>query len=410
MPSPAPPACSLTALKTANTANTIVHWYERFKRDLPWRHTRDPYAIWLSEIMLQQTQVKTVLPYYDRFLTLFPTITQLANAHIEQVMKAWEGLGYYARCRNMHKAAQVVRDNHQGKFPDTLEAVEALPGIGRSTAGAILTFAFHKPYPLLDGNVKRVLARLYAIQQDPAQPEITRQMWALSTQLVNGAEDPISFNQAIMEIGATLCTPKKPQCLLCPVRTDCEAAEQGIQEQLPIKAQKAPTPHHHIAVAVIFNTQGQVYIQRRPPEGLLGGLWEFPGGKQEPGEGLSQTILREVEEEMGLTVTLANQFPLARSLPQPPEPQASLLKNASAALSPEENIPAFMVVKHAYTHFKITLHAFYTLLQAGTPKPTAADAWEWVTIEDLPQYAFPKANKRVLEYLVEQYKASPHAS
>ncbi|MDX2085128.1 MAG: A/G-specific adenine glycosylase [Candidatus Melainabacteria bacterium] len=348
-------------------ASALEAWYQHDHRRLPWRETDAPYHIWLSEIMLQQTQVATVLPYYQRFLEAFPTVEALAAAPIEQVLKRWEGLGYYARCRNLHRAAQQIVSLYGGAFPQTFEAVESLPGIGRSTAGAILTFAFRQRHPILDGNVKRVLARLFDIEEDVAAAASVKQLWVLSEKLLASATDVYAYNQAIMELGATLCTPVNPSCLLCPVRHCCDSAARGTQAERPVKATKAPpVPHKTIGAGVIWNAQNQVLIQRRPPEGLLGGLWEFPGGKQEPDESIEQTVLREIAEELDIQVHLGQKI---------------------------------VVVKHAYTHFKITLHAFHCQHLSGTPTPRAADAWQWVEVSNLRQFAFPKANLKIIEAL-----------
>lgn len=211
---------------------SLLSWYEQRGRTLPWRNEVDPYKIWVSEIMLQQTQVKTVIPYYQRWLTQFPTVETLASADLQQVLKAWEGLGYYARGRNLHKAAQQVVEQQDGQFPANLEGVLALPGIGRTTAGGILSAAFNQPVSILDGNVKRVLARLAALPVPPAKA--LQQLWQLSDRLID-PEHPRDFNQAIMDLGAIACTPRNPTCLLCPWRDLCRAFTQGIQSQLPMR-------------------------------------------------------------------------------------------------------------------------------------------------------------------------------
>jgi A/G-specific adenine glycosylase len=351
-------------------ADALVAWYRAHHRDLPWRNTSDPYHIWLSEIMLQQTQVRTVLDYYRRFLERYPTIADLAAAPLDDVLKSWEGLGYYARCRNLHKAAQMVVQKFQGKFPCTLEEVQALPGIGRSTAGAILTFAYRQKHPLLDGNVKRVLSRVLDIGEDIAQNAVVNKLWEHSEALLAQTSDAYAYNQAIMELGATVCLPQNPRCLLCPVQGHCIAQARGTQHERPVKTTKKATPHHHIAVGVIWK-DGKILIQQRPAEGLLGGLWEFPGGKQEPGEALENTVLREIEEELGIQVQV------------------------------QKHIAS---VKHAYTHFKITLHAYHCQYISGHPQPKAAQECRWVSPDRLPDFAFPKANKAVLEQVVSDWQ------
>jgi A/G-specific adenine glycosylase len=356
------------ALQTS-FAFDLVRWYNVSHRDLPWRNTRDPYAIWLSEIMLQQTQVRTVIGYYYRFLERYPTIAALAVAPLDDVLKQWEGLGYYARCRNLHKAAQMIVESHSGQFPQSIETVEALPGIGRSTAGAILTFGYGQKHPLLDGNVKRVLSRLADIDTPIEQSATLKRLWSLSENLISETDSAYEYNQAIMELGATVCLPREPRCLLCPVQRHCQSFAAGTQYERPVKAASRQTPHFTIGVGVIWNGD-KILIQQRPPEGLLGGLWEFPGGKHEPPERIEDTVRREIEEELGIQVRMGE---------------------------------SIMQVKHAYSHFKITLHAYHCYYETGEVKPTSCQAWRWVSPEDLTDYAFPKANKTVLQQVVSDW-------
>lgn len=350
-------------------AEALEAWYNANARQLPWRETHNPYAIWLSEVMLQQTQVTTVLPYYQRFLEKYPTIQDLAKAPLDDVLKQWEGLGYYSRARNLHKAATMVATELNGHFPTDLEGMMALPGVGRSTAGAILTFSklTVDRHPLLDGNVKRVLSRLYDVDQLPAKCE--KELWSYSGELLAQSKDPWTFNQAMMELGATLCTQRHPQCLVCPVRGQCTAAARGTQHERPVKPIKKATPHYDIGAAVIWKSEGEVLIQQRPAEGLLGGLWEFPGGKLEAGETLEACVTREIDEELGITISVGEKL---------------------------------VAVKHAYSHFKITLHAYTCQYVGGTPSPTAADDWQWVAPEKLDDFAFPKANLTVIKAIHEQ--------
>jgi A/G-specific adenine glycosylase len=351
-------------------AHALTEWYKVDHRQLPWRETQDPYAIWLSEIMLQQTQVKTVLDYYRRFLAKYPTIQSLAAAPPDEVLKLWEGLGYYARCRNLQKAAQVMVEKHQGQFPQTLEEAEALPGIGRSTAGAILTFAYGQKHPLLDGNVKRVISRIYDLDQDIQLSATIKTMWQASEELLEESNQPHLYNQAIMELGATVCLPQNPRCLLCPVKAFCDACDKGTQHERPVKAPKKASPHYTIAVGVIWKGD-QVLIQQRPEGGLLGGLWEFPGGKQEADEVLTETVYREIQEELEIEVSVSD---------------------------------LITSVKHAYTHFKITLYAYHCQYISGEPNPKACQDWQWVSPEELQTYAFPKANKTVLEVMLREWQ------
>ncbi len=362
---------SINLISKSGFAFALTDWYKVDHRQLPWRDTTDPYAIWLSEIMLQQTQVKTVLDYYRRFLAQYPTIQALASAPPDEVLKLWEGLGYYARCRNLQKAAQQMVEKHNGQFPATLEEAEALPGIGRSTAGAILTFARGQKHPLLDGNVKRVLSRIFDIPDDIQQSATIKTLWEASTQLLSESDEPHLYNQAIMELGATVCLPQNPRCLLCPVKPFCSACHAGTQHDRPVKAPKKASPHHTIAIGVIWKND-QVLIQQRPEGGLLGGLWEFPGGKQETDEALTKTVYREIQEELGIEV----------------------------------KVGAFITsVKHAYTHFKITLHAYHCEYVSGEPNPTACQDWRWIKPDELERFAFPKANKTVLEKMLTEWRS-----
>ena len=283
----------------------LLDWYAQQGRNLPWRRTRDPYAIWISEIMLQQTQVKTVIPYYERWLKKFPTVQDLATAPQQTVLKLWEGLGYYARARNLHVAAQQVVSEFDGAFPQAFDCAIALKGIGRTTAGGILSAAFNHPVAILDGNVKRVLARLVALPVPPSKG--LNQLWTLSEQVLD-PQHPRDFNQAFMDLGATLCTRHNPACLLCPWQSHCAAYNQNAASDYPMTEAKKPVPHKHIGVAVITDAQGKILIDRRKQEGLLGGLWEFPGGKIEPGESVEDCVKREIKEELGIEIEVGSRL------------------------------------------------------------------------------------------------------
>jgi A/G-specific adenine glycosylase len=342
---------------------SLLTWYVQSGRDLPWRRTRDPYAIWVSEIMLQQTQVKTVIPYYDRWLAQFPTISSLAAADLQQVLKAWEGLGYYARARNLHQAAQKIVQNYNETFPQDPLTILALPGIGRTTAGGILSAAFNQPIAILDGNVKRVLARLIALEVPPSKA--LSKLWILSEALID-PDHARDFNQAIMDLGATVCTPHNPACLICPWQTHCQAYNLEMQSQVPMSEARAPIPHKEIGVAVIWNDQQQILIDRRKSDGLLGGLWEFPGGKVEAGETIEACIQREIQEELGIEIEVGDRL---------------------------------IVVDHTYTHFKVRLNVHHCRYVRGEPQAIACDEVRWVELSDLDQYPFPKANLQIIQAL-----------
>ena len=341
----------------------LLTWYTLHKRDLPWRRTKDPYKIWVSEVMLQQTQVDTVIPYYERWLKRFPTVEALAKANLDQVLKVWEGLGYYARARNLHKAAKVLHEENGGKFPDSYEEIRRLPGIGNYTAGAISSIAFNLPDPVLDGNVARVLCRLFAIHQDPKLPKTQNKLWELAESLLP-KKNPGDFNQALMELGALVCLADLPKCLLCPFALLCEAHKKGLELSLPIRIQKKAIPTVPVSVALLWKN-GRLLIQKRPEKGLLGGLWEFPGGKIEKDETVEEALRRELKEELGVEMEIERPLP---------------------------------TVKHAYTHFRVILHPFECRLTNGNP-PLSQQKRRWVLPERLKDFAFPTANRKIFTYI-----------
>ncbi len=355
------------ALVTVTLRDRLLQWYATSGRDLPWRQTRDPYAIWISEIMLQQTQVKTVLPYYDRWLAQFPDVQTLAQADLQTVLKAWEGLGYYARARNLHKAAIDIVTRFEAKFPQTLEATLTLAGIGRTTAGGILSAAFNLPLPIMDGNVKRVLARLIALEIPPAKA--LNQLWEISSQLVP-PDRGRDFNQALMDLGATICTPQNPACLICPWSSDCQAYQQAKVAQIPVPEKSAALPHKTIAIGIITNPQNQVLIDLRPPTGLLGGLWEFPSvevaHRQSPSPSLTDCLIQGIGQDFGIKIQVQDEL---------------------------------IQVKHAYTHFKVTFHVYQCQYISGQPQAQVCEAWRWVGVEQLEQFPFPKSHLRMIRAL-----------
>ncbi len=342
----------------------LLRWFAETARDLPWRRTKDPYAIWVSEIMLQQTRVPAVVPYYERFLRRFPTVEQLARARLDTVIKLWEGLGYYSRARNLHRAAKEIVARFGGHLPSTREKLLTLPGIGRYTAGAIASIAFGRREPLVDGNVTRVLCRIFRIKGNPRDVVIQKRIWAIAGELV--PEGHVGqFNQALMELGSEVCLPRQPRCDECPVNRLCEAKLHNEQDSLPTRVPKKQLPFHTVAVGVIYRND-RILIDKRKPEGLLGGLWEFPGGKKRRGESLEAALRREVREELALTVRVDR--PLA-------------------------------VVDHTYSHFRVRIHAFECTYVSGTPRCIACADFKWVRPQDLGRYAFPAANKKIIEIL-----------
>ncbi|MCL1147910.1 A/G-specific adenine glycosylase [Shewanella marinintestina] len=260
---------------TAAFSTRIIEWYDNFgRKQLPWQQNKTPYKVWISEIMLQQTQVATVIPYFEKFIARFPDIETLAKADQDEVLHYWTGLGYYARARNLHKAAQIMQSEFDGKFPTDFDHVLALPGIGRSTAGAVLSLSLGLNFPILDGNVKRVLARHGAIEGWPGKKPVEQQLWHL-TEAFTPAKDIQKYNQAMMDIGATVCTRSKPNCPLCPVAIDCKAQLSGRQSEFPGKKPKKTIPEKSAWLLVIEN-ELQVQLEKRPSAGIWGGLWCFP--------------------------------------------------------------------------------------------------------------------------------------
>ncbi|MGD9985018.1 MAG: A/G-specific adenine glycosylase, partial [Porticoccaceae bacterium] len=260
----------------ADFSARLLAWFDQHGRhDLPWQREPSPYRVWLSEIMLQQTQVGTVIPYFERFVAAFPDVAALAAAPIDSVLHHWTGLGYYARARNLHRTARMLTEQYGGQFPIALDELTALPGIGRSTAGAIVAIAFGQRAAILDGNVKRVLARHGAIAGWPGQADVARQLWEIAERLTP-TERVADYTQAIMDLGATLCTRTRPACDRCPVRTDCRARGEGAPEQYPGRQSKAATPIRETLFLILRNPTGEVLLEQRPPTGIWGGLWSFP--------------------------------------------------------------------------------------------------------------------------------------
>lgn len=355
---------------SADFATKLLDWFSKHRVDLPWRRDPTPYHVWLSEIMLQQTQIETVIPYYMRFLKTYPTVEELANAPLDDVLKMWEGLGYYSRARNLHKTAQIVAHEYGGVFPNTVEGLLKLSGVGRYTAGAIASIAFGVSASVLDGNVIRVFTRLLDIDDDVTQTSTKNKLWEIADDWIP-VQHAGDYNQALMELGQSICRPKNPTCADCPIHSHCLAFKNGTQSERPVKKKKAPTPHVDVTAGLIRNDEGKLLIAQRPMDGLLGGLWEFPGGKLEDGETMEECLARELQEELAIHVEVHD---------------------------------LFVAVNHAFTHFKITLHTFEcTYLGAIPPytEPQAIEAlnWAWVTEAELEKYSFGKADRQVIKAL-----------
>jgi len=264
------------AIDREDFSRRVLQWFDNHgRKDLPWQQAPSPYRVWVSEIMLQQTQVATVIPYFERFMARFPDLASLADAPADDVLHHWSGLGYYARARNLHQAAQQIRDQHGGVFPKAMDEVTGLPGIGRSTAGAILSLALGQHWPILDGNVKRVLARCFAVVGWPGQGAVLKQLWSLSERLTPGPR-VADFNQAMMDLGATLCTRSRPGCECCPLADGCQARAQGNPLAYPGKKPRKTLPVRMVQMIILHDPMGRVLLQQRPPAGVWGGLWSFP--------------------------------------------------------------------------------------------------------------------------------------
>ncbi len=351
----------------------LLAWYKKHQRKLPWRTTRDPYSIWVAEIMLQQTRISQAVRYYERFLEKFPTVEHLARAPLDQVLKIWEGLGYYARARHLHQAAQIVLRNFQGKIPERKGDLLQLPGIGKYTAGALLSIAFGQDEIVLDGNVRRVLCRVFGVLEDPRRPHVERSLERALRILLPRAQAGI-FNQALMELGGRICLPKAPNCPLCPIENLCEAKRLGWQNQLPVRSSRRPRPHYRAAIGLIWK-DGRLLIAQRPPEGLLGGLWEFPGGKRQPNETLEECLRREIREGLGIEIEIRKRL---------------------------------TTLAHEYSHFRVTLHAFECSWRSGRPRPLLHRAWAWVTLAQLEDFAFPRAHQKLIKMLPAREGLDPY--
>lgn len=284
------------------TQQAVLDWFEvHGRKDLPWQQDPTPYRVWVSEIMLQQTQVAVVIPYYERFMQRFPDVETLAMASQDDVLAHWAGLGYYSRARNLHRTARLVTENHGGIFPEAIEAIEALPGIGRSTAGAILSLSNNLPHPILDGNVKRVLARYFAIEGWPGTGSVLKLLWHLSEQLTP-ADRTVHYNQAMMDLGATLCTRSKPGCGQCPLQADCEAHALGRQSDFPGRKPKKKLPEKTTCMLLIRNPDGEILLEKRPQSGIWAGLWSFP--EQNPEEPVEEGCRQLVGDEPVTSIAL----------------------------------------------------------------------------------------------------------
>ncbi len=348
-------------------AEVLLAWFARHRRDLPWRQGYDPYQVWISEIMLQQTQMDRGVQYFQRWLERFPDCASLAAADIDDVLRAWEGLGYYARARNLHRAARLVMQQHQGQLPAEYDQLLALPGIGPYTAAAVVSIAHDQARPVLDANVQRLLARILDIDSPIQQAANQHRLHCTATKLLVGVSAR-QLNQALMEFGALVCTPRNPSCASCPVAGLCRAHRSGAVGERPVRGRRQERIAIEMACAVIRH-QGLMYIQQREDDDVWGGLWEFPGGRLEAGEQAAAAARREILEETAFRV--GELQPLA-------------------------------TVAHQYTRYRVTLHGFYCELDQEDMRPslTAAQQFRWVSPRQLADYAFPAGHRRLRDLVL----------
>lgn len=348
--------CSPSLMSTSRLAARLLAWYRQNGRILPWRGHPDPYAVWVSEIMLQQTRVETVIPYFERWLARFPTVAALAQASEQEVLQAWEGLGYYSRARHLHAASRMVMEKFGGQLPADPESLHSLPGVGPYTAGAIASIAFGLDVPALDGNIRRVYARLFDVAEPVTSPAGERLLWQLAAEHLPAGQAG-DFNQALMDLGAMICLPKKPLCGLCPLADLCRARQAGTQEQRPVRLPKAVVPHQQRAAGVIL-VAGRVLLVRRPARGLLGGMWEFPNGavEDDPASGVAAAL------ETGYRLRVRAGEPLG-------------------------------VIHHAYTHLRVSVYAFCCEL-LSIPDD---ERLNWAAVQDLPLYPMGKVDRLIAQ-------------
>jgi A/G-specific adenine glycosylase len=343
----------------------LLAWYKKNKRDLPWRKTRDPYRIWVSEIMLQQTRVETVIPYYERFLKRYPDVRSLARAPLDDVLKAWENLGYYSRARHLHEAARVVVNRFGGAIPCTKDQLLQLPGVGAYTAGAVLSIAFDNPCAAVDGNVIRVIARLFGIEKPVDGKEMKKKIEGIAQQLVPSVE-PGHYNQALMDLGSGVCTPRGPDCTACPLAGVCVARAKKIQEAIPAKKKTAAVPHRESVAAVLCNDAGEILMVKRPQQGLLGGLWSFPGSALAEGDAPAAKLRKALREELGLKVVAGKEL---------------------------------FRVEHGYSHFSITVRVFGGRLRETIPAPGGNAKFRWAGTKDFSRLALSGLERKILKGL-----------
>lgn len=347
----------------------ILAWFAVSSRDLPWRRTYTPYHIWISEIMLQQTQMDRVVTYFTRWLERFPDIESVAAAPEQEILKFWEGLGYYSRARNILKTAGLLVRDFKGRLPENHNALLGLPGIGKYTAGAIMSLAFNREFAIVDANIERLFSRLFDIRQPVKNPESQKFIWQTASELIPTGQAR-EFNQALMELGALICTPNTPKCPDCPLERLCEAHRLGLVAERPVRPENSKKIIPVAMATGILKRNGKIFIQKRPATGVWANLWEFPGGRLERAESPAAALVREYKEETGFRVG---------------------------------KLQKIQVIKHSYTIYRVTLHCFFCSLLAGNPdnpELTAAQEYRWVHPAELAAFAFPAGHRSLVTSLL----------
>lgn len=351
----------MTKVNVGRFRKRLLSWFSKHKRLLPWRVDGNPYRILVVEVMLQQTQIKTVIPYYQRWIKAFPNIKALARAPIDRVLKLWEGLGYYARARNLHHAAKIIVRSFGGKIPNTPELLERLPGIGKYTAGAVASIAFQKPVPLVDGNVARVLSRIFYLRRDIAKPQTQKTLYELAKALVP-QKDPGTFNQALMELGSLVCLPEMPKCTICPVRKLCRGYKEGNPSRLPLKSKAAKVKKIRMVVGLL-DQNGQLLIRKRPDRGIWGGLWEIPGSVCANGQTVERALAQEFQEALGITVRIKKKLP---------------------------------AIEHRFTHRLAQIYPFQVELKGSGLHKFKTRSIRWADRDEIRKFSFPVPHRRIL--------------
>ncbi|EOT47008.1 MULTISPECIES: A/G-specific adenine glycosylase [Enterococcus] len=362
----------------------FLAWYHRYKRNLPWRVNQDPYRIWISEIMLQQTRVDTVIDYYYRFMEKFPTIEQLAAAPEEELLKMWEGLGYYSRARNIQSAAKQIMERHQGQFPNTVEEISQLKGIGPYTTGAIASIAFGLPEPAIDGNIMRVVSRLFCIPEDIAKPS-SRKVFDHYTRAILSPEEPGEMNQAFMDLGSAICTPKNPECEACPLQAFCQAYQEGNMTDFPVKTKKAKPKDVYYFAAAIENEQGEFWFEQREDQGLLAKMWHFPLEEVDQAT-FDQAYKQFQKEEIEQLSLIAEE-----------EEQDPVLFDSLPVIWQTRHLGE---VKHLFSHLRWHVLLFY----GRTREAQAFENGQWIDKKAYEAYAFPKIQHKMWDEIAKNQK------